>query len=228
MTIAIHQPNFLPWTAYFNKIKSVDTFVFFDDIQFERGKTYTSRTKILLNGKEHWLTIPVKNKSDLILIKDITVDNNIFWKKKHLKTISLNYKKAEYFDQVFPIIKKIYSIDSNYLIDYNIQFIISISEYLDLHTKFILSSEIKTNNINTLDKILNILVALNATSYISGSGAGSQRYINQQKFLNKKIKLIWQNYLPKPYKQLNVHRFIPNLSIIDLIFNCGKNSIKYF
>jgi len=81
-TVAIHQPNFLPWLGYFDKIARCDTFIALDDVQLVRGKSYTCRAKILSQGNELWLTVPVLNKSDKILIKDSKVDNKQNWKKK--------------------------------------------------------------------------------------------------------------------------------------------------
>lgn len=226
MKVAIHQPNFLPWIGYFNKIKSVDLFVFFDDVQFERGKTYTSRTKIIIQGQECWLTIPVINKSSLVLIKDIEVASDFTWKTKHLKTITNNYSKTRYFDEVFPIINKVYSNKSLYLIDYNVPLITDISAYLGVLTKFRFSSEVLGADSNGSDRILNILKSLNASVYLSGSGEGSKRYINESEFENKGVVLKWQHYEAKPYLQSGLKSFIGNLSIIDLLFNCGKEAVK--
>ncbi len=231
MKIAIHQPNFLPWIGYFNKINQVNKFIFLDDVQFERGKTYTSRTKILVQGKEFWLTVPVTNKSELLDIKDMQVESSFFWKKTHLKTLFLSYKKAPYFEEVFPIIETIYSQKSIYLIDYNIPLIEKICQYLAINVKFIKSSEIENIGKNAvgMNKILNILLSTNAEEYISGNGSGSKRYIDE-KLLNKNnISLKWQNFIIKEYNQCNKNDadFTPALSIIDLLFNHGKKSINF-
>jgi len=226
MKAAIHQPNFLPWVGFFNKIKSVDLFIFFDDVQFERGKTYTSRTKILTQGNETWLTIPVINKSALIQIKDIEVVQDTNWKSKHLKTLALIYKKTPYFDEVFQIIDRIYRVNSRYLIDYNIPLIKNICEYLKVGTEFKLSSELSGADVKGGDKILNLLMSVKANEYLSGNGSGSQRYINDREFELSGIILNWQNFVQKPYKQYGTNVFISNLSIIDLLFNMGKESCQ--
>jgi len=224
MRVAIHQPNFLPWTGYFNKIKSVDTFVFFDDVQFERGKTYTSRTKILVNGMESWLTIPVQHKSDLVLIKDMCVDTTFPWKNKHLKTLELNYKKSSFFQDVFAIIEKVYNQDSPFLIDYNIPLITMISDYMGLKTAFLFSSQLSDPSMTGLEKIIYLLQTTSASTYLSGNGSGSKRYINENEFQKTGISVEWQTYQQVHYPQLNTTEFIPNLSIIDMLFNCGKDA----
>lgn len=229
MKVAIHQPNFIPWIGYFQKISLVDKFILFDNIQLERGKTFTSRTKILIQGKEHWLTVPTINKSNCLLIKDTQIDNSSIWKKKHLRTLNSSYKKASFFDEVFPIIENAYSCNSTFITDYNIPLIKAISNYLGLRTEFFVSSEIAIPNVNVkgFEKIKELLKAVGATSYLSGSGAGSKRYIDEEQFVSNKIQLKWQSFEIKPYNQLNTNTFIPGLSILDLLFNCGHESVKY-
>lgn len=228
MIVAIHQPNFLPWLGYFSKLKNSDLFIFFDDVQMERGKSFTSRTKILINGNENWLTIPVLNKSELLDIKDITVDKNFIWKKKHLRTIELNYKKHPHFKEVYPLLEEVYHQENELLIDYNIPFILNICDYLGIQTKFKKSSDIKSvANKTGWEKILFILIELKADTYLSGSGEGSKRYVNENDLLKNNLKLLWQDYNMLIYRQHNSNDFISHLSIIDLLFNCGKNAVQY-
>lgn len=226
MKVAIHQPNFLPWIGFFNKIRSVDLFILFDDVQFERGKTYTSRTKILTQGNETWLTVPVTNKSSLVQIRDIEVVRDLNWKSKHLKTLALNYKKTPYFDDIFQIIEIIYKENSSFLIDYNIPLIKSICEYLQFKTAFKLSSELHLENVSRSNKILNLLKAVKTDEYLSGIGEGSLRYINNREFELAGITLAWQNFIQKPYNQYGTQKFVSNLSIVDLLFNMGKESCQ--
>lgn len=228
MIIGIHQPNYIPWIGYFHKIKNSDIFVFLDDVQFEQGKTFTSRTKIICNGAENWLTVPIKKKSELKDIKDTSVDDNFIWKKKHLKTLQLNYCKAPFFEEVFSIIEKNYATNGIYITDYNIPLIIDICCYLDLKTRFLRSGEIiAAAGLRGWDKIIALILETEATTYLSGSGAGSKRYVNADDLKKHHIELEWQNYKPVKYNQVNNKGdFISNLSIIDLLFNYGKEAIN--
>ncbi|MCK4395671.1 MAG: WbqC family protein [Candidatus Marinimicrobia bacterium] len=228
MKIAIHQPNFLPWIGYFHKISKVDRFVFFDNVQLPRGKSYCNRTKILINGRTSWLTIPILGKSAKPMIKDTKVDNSKNWKKKHLKTLELNYKNTKFFSDIFPLIINVYNIDSDYLVDFNIPLILNLSKYLTLNVNFIKSSDILLKNeISGLNKIIAILKQLSTNIYFSGSGAGSKRYIREEVFYTNGIKLEWQNFKSFEYNQLNTTEFVNGLSIIDLLFNCGKKSKEF-
>lgn len=227
LIVSIHQPNYMPWIGYFNKIKQSDLFVFFDDVQFERGKTYTSRTRINNQGIEQWLTVPILGKGNLLDIKDTKCDNNQNWQVKHLKTIESIYKKSKYFNEVYSILEPVLVADKEFIADYNIQLIESILNYLDFDVKCVRSSSLDISNKQGLEKIISILQKLNATSYISGSGAGSKRYIDESQFDKANIKLLWQQFKSSSYLQLKTNEFIPNLSIIDLLFSQGKNSINF-
>ena len=113
--------------------------------------------------------------------------------------------------------------------DYNIPLIIDISNYLELNTAFVKSSELMgpDDSSTGLDKIMRILRSTNSETYLSGAGAGSRRYIQEEAFEKNSIILQWQKLEFKPYQQLNSNMFVSGLSIIDLIFNCGKNSVNY-
>lgn len=228
MRVAIHQPNFLPWSGYFHKISQVEKFVFLDDVQLERGKSYTQRSKILIGNEAKWITVPIVNKSETTLIRDARVDESVVWKRKMLKTIELNYKKTPGFEAVFPILQGIMNSTSGFLVDYNIPLIYGISDYLGLETEFSLASELHIPlSVHGKDKIIGINKALNADTYLSGRGAGSIRYIEQSDYIDAGIKLEWQEYTAKEYPQGKNTPFIPGLSILDLIFNCGKEAREY-
>ena len=221
MIISIHQPNYIPWLGFFNKILLSDTYVVFDDVQFPRGKDYANRNQIKTNNGKMWLTVPVIGKSDLKPWNQIEINKN-GWVNKHLSNIESFYKKTSYFNEYYPEIKNIYLKDHNLLIDLTLDLIKHFLKILDKEVKIVLSSDIKTD-LKGLDKILYILKNLNATKYISGDGDGSKRYIDEKLFSDQGIELVWQNYKHPIYKQ-QFNEFIPYMSILDLLFNEGPNS----
>ena len=221
MIVSIHQPNYIPWIGFFNKILSSDIYVVFDDVQFPRGKDYANRNQIKTNNGKMWLTASVLGKKDLKPWNQIEINNN-GWKEKHLTNIESFYKKTPYFKSYFLFLKRIYETDHKLLLDLNLDLIIFFLGCLDKIPNIILSSDIKTE-LTGLDKILYILKDQKATKYISGDGEGSRRYIDEQLFKDNNIELIWQNYKHPTYKQL-YGEFIPYLSILDLLFNEGPNS----
>ena len=222
--VAIHQPNFIPWLGYFHKISLVDSFVFFDDVQFPRGKTYGNRVKIKTNNGETWLTIPVLSKGDLQDFNEIFINNTFPWQRKILKTIELAYGKAKFFDKYHESFRAVFMEPYEKLTDLNIALINYISGVIGLKASFNSSSGLLTGrNTDAEEKIMDILKLLSASVYVSGSGGGSVRYISEERFRKEGIILEWQKFKSPSYSQL-WGEFIPDLSIIDLLFNCGDES----
>ena len=222
--VAIHQPNFLPWLGYFHKMSLVDIFVFFDDVQFSRGKTFGNRVKIKTSNGELWLTVPVLSKGDLLNFDAILINNTFPWQRKIYKTIELSYGKAKYFGKYNDGFSTVFLAYYEKLIDLNIALIKYIAGVLGFNITFLTSSEIpKETNIDSEEKILAILKYVGATHYISGSGAGSVRYIDKERFRKENIILEWQHYSSPVYPQL-WGQFIADLSILDMLFNCGEET----
>lgn len=227
MIVGIHQPNLFPYLGYWNKMAQCDAFVFLDDAQLPRGKSYCSRVKIKLNDKEHWLTIPIIGKGELKKIYDVEIDYTKNWRRKHLGMIKSAYSKAKYYN---------YYVDMGILEEYTASYpllnlfnLFSIRrimrDILKLKTAIWTSFEMGDSNLKGLDRIINILKELKADTYISGTGEGSKRYIDPEVFKKNNIKLIWQEFEHPIYPQLGT-KFIPGLSIIDLLFNCGPESLN--
>ena len=224
MIVSIHQPNYIPWIGFFNKILLSDIYVVFDDVQYPRGKDYANRNQIKTNNGRKWLTVPVIGKSELKPWNRIKINNN-GWIDQHLSLLESFYKKSDYFMEYYPKLKEIYHTGHSKLIELNLDLIRYILTILDNDTNIVMSSDIKTDK-QGIEKILHILKELNATTYISGSGEGSKRYIDETLFKNNDIKLVWQNYTQLEYKQ-QYGKFISYMTILDLVFNHGPNSKNY-
>lgn len=225
MIISIHQPNYIPWIGFFNKLINSDIFVVFDDVQYPRGKEFGNRNYICTNNGPVLLTVPVSKRSEFKLWNEIEVVNVTNWNDKHLKSIEFAYKKSPYFNEYFEFISEIYSTEYTKLLDLNVRFIKMVVDKLDIETKIVFSSELGGDtSLVGLEKILFIIDKLGGTKYISGTGAGSMRYIDETKFSEKNIELIWQKFVHPTYFQFNSKTFHPNMSILDLMFNCGKKS----
>ena len=227
MIVSIHQPNYLPWLGFFNKIKQSDLFILFDDVQFPRGKKHfghRNRIKTNFNASK-WLTVPIQNKSDMVSFNDTDINYSLDWNKEHLRLIEIFYKDAPYFKKYFHSINDILLYDFKTLSSLNVHLINYFIRVLNIETEVILSSNLVTDNISGADRITTILEKLNATKYITGSGPGSVRYINEDDFKKRNIKLIWQHYKHPVYKQLHGD-FIPYMNILDLLFNEDPNSIN--
>ena len=227
-TVSIHQPNYLPWGGFFNKISSCDIFVIFDDVQFPRGKknNFAYRNRIKTQGGAKWLTIPINEKNEFKLINEISINNSIPWYEQHWRMIESNYHKTEFFHECSSDFKEIYESKWNNLIELNITIIKKILQILKITTKIEFSSKC-SKNVQGVDKIIKIIKNNNGTQYLTGTGPGSIRYIQgfEQKYEENGIKLVEHKFQSPKYKQL-FDEFIPNLSIIDMLFNIGIDSTK--
>lgn len=219
--IAIHQPNFLPWLGYFYKILKSDIFVFLDNVQYTKN-SFINRNKIKTSKGELWLTVPVSfNFGDKI--NEVRINNSLDWRDKHLKTLEVNYKKSYYFKEIYDLIKSTYyKKDWLYLKDLNIDLILTICEYLNLKRKFINASELGVEGRST-ELLISIVKNVGGDIYLSGFGGAN--YQDILSFEKVGIKLIYYDFKHPIYKQL-WGDFMPNLSIIDLLFNYSKQSLN--
>jgi hypothetical protein len=225
MIVSIHQPNYMPWLGFFDKIIQSDIFVIFDDVQFPRGKSHFGhRNYIKTNNSESkkYLTVPLIGKSSFKKFNEIEINYN-GWNKNHLNLISENYKRSKYYNKYYDKLSDILMVEYESLSDLTSKLIKYFMFELKIDTKVMFSSDICDDTISGADRISFILNELNAKKYISGTGPGSMRYINEKEFEESGIELIWQHYKHPMYTQMN-GEFIPYMCILDLLFNEGDNS----
>lgn len=212
----IHQPNFLPWLGYFYKIAKVDTFVFLDNVDIEIGgsRAITNRTKIKMQSGESWISNPIVKGNIKTISKIGYVQSN--WKDKNLKTIFLTYKKAPFFDEIYPLTEQIFSYESYNLSEFNINAIKIICNHIGVQTNFLKASDLMLENEDRNGRIIEICKKCECDIYFSGRGAVN--YHDEELFTENNIKIIYTNFQQIPYNQL-FGEFIPGLSIIDFLFN---------
>lgn len=225
MKVAINQSNYISWKGYFDMIKSVDLFILYDDVQYTR-RDWRNRNKIKTPNGLKWLTIPVSVKGKYLQkIKDTTVSDKD-WNKTHLRTLKGSYSKSKHFKDVFPLVEELYKT-ANYatISEINFHFISGICDYLGIETDIVFSSVFDLSEEKKTDRLIDICRQANATEYISGPLA--KNYIDKEKFDQFNIELTWMNYDDYPeYPQL-YGNFVHKISILDLLFSCGKDSINF-
>ena len=217
------QPTYLPWEGYFNLISKADKFIFLDDVQFVK-QSWQSRNYILSSNGKLLLSIPIKKHDLSTNINKIKINDNQNWRKKHILSITQNYSKTKYFHQLNKLIQIISDSKNKNLIELNIKIISAICSILSIKFEPRLSSEFSQVK-NRSEKLIHICKELDCVAYISP--IGSKKYIESDKVFSKtKIKLIFNDYKPRPYTQCNSKSFISHLSIIDLISNKGIEFAK--
>ncbi|MEW6600033.1 MAG: WbqC family protein [Nitrospirota bacterium] len=223
MIVAAHQPLFIPWIGYFDKINKVDLFVIVDNVQFTTAG-WIRRNTIKGSLGAQRLIVPVKDKKHTgQLISDVLIDNdsNPHWRTKHLKTFIANYGRAPYFEQIIDLLNHIYSLEWKSLSRFNIELINGICSFLDIHTQIVFASDKNIQGGKT-DLIIDICEKTDADTFMLGMG-GSLLYADRALILSKGIKLVSQNFRHPEYRQL-YEGFLPNLSVLDLLFNMGPQS----
>lgn len=217
-TVVIHQPDFLSYLGFFHRLLHSDLYIVLDDVQFVKSNnSWTHRDKIKTQNGEQWLTINVKKASRDTNINEILFSDTINWKKQNLDLLKQNYRKAEYFDEIFPYLEKLYSHDYERLSEFNMASILMLMELFDIKIDVVYSSTLKTTQTKS-ERLVEILTQVDATHYLSGVGA--RDYHKDEPFDNAGLKVVWQEFQHPIYPQLH-GEFIPYLSSIDILFNCG-------
>ncbi|MGH1364264.1 MAG: WbqC family protein [Calditrichia bacterium] len=221
--MAMHQANYIPWLGYFSKMLHSDVFVLLDVVQYPRGQSFSPRNRIKTPNGSSFLTIPLSvpgGKDGKALYTEVAFAGDK-WKKKHLKTLELGYKKAPFFEEVYALVEKEIQQQPSF-IDLNIGLIQAVASYLDIETKCVRLSEILTDFGQKTDLIIDICREVDANTYLSGTGGGRE-YNNEQQLDDAGIKLLYSKFEHPEYSQL-WGDFISHLSIVDALFMCGKET----
>ena len=221
MIVAIHQPEYLPWLGFFKKMMNVELFVFLDDVQF-RKKGWQNRNRIRINDGTTMLSIPVHTHS-YPKINEVTIDNEKNWSIRHKKSILYNYARAPYFDEIKDFIESIFEKKFQYLVDLNTEIIKFIMNELEIKSKIVFSSELEISKKGT-ERVLDICKAVDADHYITGT-FWAESNLRVEEFKKSNIDVEFQKFQHPIYKQIH-GEFIPEMSIIDLLFNEGRKEAK--
>lgn len=222
--VSIHQPNYIPWAGYFHKLARSDIFVFLDSVQYPRGQSITNRNLVKTANGVVYLTIPIRlrnaqqGKASYLVAEYADAR----WKRKHLRTVEHAYRRAPYFDEVYELFAGELEPERPF-VDLTIGLILAIAGYLRIDTLTARLSELVAQPRHKNELIVDICNAVQATSYLSGTFA---RVYNDEEMLARHgIDLRYDEYELPEYPQL-WGTFVPNLSVLDMLFNCGPASRK--
>lgn len=224
MTIGIMQPYLFPYLGYWQLINTVDTFVIYDNIEYTK-KSWINRNNILINGKKTLFSIPLKKDSDYLNIKERYLseesEKDIL---KILRQVKHSYSKAPFFEEVYPLIEKIFLNEEKNLFEYVYFSIKEITNYCKIETKLILSSSLEINhNLKSEEKVIRINKCLNSDNYINSIGG---RSLYSSSNFNKEGLSLFFLESSLPFYNQNRDDFISSLSIIDILMHNSKNEIK--
>lgn len=217
--VVIHQPDFMPYMGFFDRLVHSDVYVVLDQVQFEKNSKdkWTNRDQIKTKDGARWITVGVKKSSRDALINQVELSEEHDWRNRHLNMIKENYRNAPYFYEIYPIIEEIYRYKSDKLVDFNMNALEKVLSILDISIGIVYASSLGVKG-HSNQLLINIIKQLDCKYYLSGVGA--KAYCDEKLFQEEGIKIMWQDYKHPIYEQ-QYEGFIPYLSILDVLFNCG-------
>jgi len=230
MRVGIHQINYFPWMGYFNKIAKSDKFILMDEVQLTDSGMMQRNRILNKSGDTVWITIAF-NKKDYLEreFRDLELNNNVKWQQRQYNSLFDTYHKLPAWKEVFSQIEFIFNKSYNKLQDVNVDALYTICNLLEIDTsRFVYMSNLNYDReAQKTDLVLNLCKAIGADVYLSGNGA--KKYMDVSEFIDNGINVQYQKFEHPIYEQKFSKEFIPGLSILDVLFNCGiENTKKLF
>lgn len=227
MRIAIHQPHYFPWVGYFDKMAKVDAFVLLDEVQFEKGSAMIRNRVLDAAGEIRYITIS-GDTSDFLNKKysDHPVKDGKKCFEKQLNMLKNYYHRAPYKKEILPILEEFLGKEYETVCQCTCSSISLIRDILKIETPLIYQSTIDYDRERKRsDLVYAICESLGADTYLSGRGA-SMRYLKRDEFRGAGVDIAFQDFSHPVYRQLHRGDFIPGVSVLDMLFNCGIEETK--
>lgn len=225
MNCVVLQPSYIPWRGYFDLVHRADVFVFYDDVQYDKGG-WRNRNRIKTPAGTQWLTVPTRTKrvtTRPLRIDEVRIDWNRAWNRKHWMRLQQSYGRAPYFDCYADLLRSFYQRHDEHLVDFTIDFTKALAGELGIQTRFVRSSSLGAQGTRN-DRLLNVLSAVGADHYISGPSA--RAYLDETAFATAGITVRWMDYDYPRYRQMHT-AFDPHVSILDLLVMVGPRAPAY-
>ena len=220
--VAILQSNYIPWKGYFDMIAAVDEFILYDDVQFTKND-WRNRNKIKTPKGLQWLSIPVGQDIGR-RIRDVELPDSR-WQEKHWKTLEANYGRAAHFAEVAAVFEPLYrGVRHSHLSALNRALIEAVCGYLGIRTQISNSWDYRLAE-HRIDRLVELCLQAGAAEYVTGPSA--RNYLDEAAFAGRGIKVSWFDYTGySEYPQL-WGGFSHEVTILDLLFNCGRDAVRY-
>jgi hypothetical protein len=225
MIVAAHQPHYLPWLGYLDKLAKSDVFVVMDDLQYE-AQNYQNRNRVKLAHGSLWLTVPLLRGEQADRVLDKQIDNTGYggrhhWQRRHWRTLVVNYGRAPHFAAFAPALEDVYTRRWKYLVELDLHMLELARNWMRITGPIVRASSLRLTGAKT-DRILDVCRAVGATVYLSGRG-GSTGYLDVDALANAGVRTMWQQFTHPTYPQ-RYPGFVSHLAFIDLLFNCGPDA----
>ena len=220
--VAIHQPNFFPWLGYFDKLARCDVFVVMDLVQFPKSGAggWSNRVQLLSNGRARWVTMPVvRSYHGTRSIRETEISESEPWRERLLTFVEHEYAKAACVDEGLSLLRPLILDPSSSLCDYNTNAIRAVAAALGLPVARLVPMSALAHSGRATDLLISLVRAAGGDTYLCG--AGSAGYLEPEKFAAAGIELVFQDFQHPEYRQVRAPTFVPGLSIVDALLNCG-------
>ena len=219
MRVTIHQPQFLPWLGYLDKIDRADLFVVLDTVQFKK-REWQNRNRIRTSQGWQWVTVPVLDNYREKL-NQVRINQKLEWREKHLRAMEIHYSRAPYLGRFLGGLRNLYRSSWDRLADFNLAVLRWLLDAFGISTPLQLASEMRLREEPT-DRLIDICRAFGASHYLAGVGA--QAYMDMAKFEASGVHLELQEFKHPAYTQC-YEPFVPGMSAIDLLLTCGGDAL---
>ncbi|MBU2574937.1 MAG: WbqC family protein [Elusimicrobia bacterium] len=223
MRLSAHQLQYMPGLRFFSKMKGSDLFIYLDDVQYEK-REFQNRNRIRTKDGRQYLTVPAMVKGKFSQnINTVEINSTREWRGEHLRAVKINYARSKYLKEYLPALEALYAKNHVLLGELASATVAFLKDAFGIETPVRFSSEFKLASAST-QRLVDLCSAAGADEYLSGAGA--REYLDEELFVKSRIRLSWQDFNPLPYPQA-FEGFMPDLSALDLLLNCGPDSVKY-
>ena len=225
MRVGIHQPVLFPWLGVFDKISRCDCYVYLDHVRSSTTQVLVKRVKVIISGRQKWLTIPLKrdNVGGFSAIVDMRISPDADFTRKHLDSLFQSYGKTPFFEEVYPLIEAFYASEEERIAERNIDFTEQVCRRLRIDTKRMRSSDMSCKASGT-ELLIEIVEKTGGSQYMCGGGASG--YQDDDLMRKAGIEVVYQDFVHPEYPQVDTKEFLPGLSVIDALMNCGLAGVR--
>jgi hypothetical protein len=224
MILAAHQPQYLPWLGYLDKIDQADVFVLLDRVQFKKNE-WQNRNRIKGPGGWHWLTVPVRHRFPQRIAEVEVADPR--WRRKHRRSLEVAYRRTPHFETELVHLDNVYGRERNDLLSINVKTVRHLAQRFGIETPILTGSELDLDEDHADERLISLCRLLDADTYLAG--AGGRDYMDMSRWRRAGIRVVFQEFHHPVYPQLH-GPFVPGLSAVDLLFHCGPegfNRVRY-
>ena len=220
MLAAIHQHHYFPWLGYMDKMAKADVFLLLDRVQLTDSSNMFRHQLLDKNGEKKYITIPFNKKGYMQRpYNELEINAQVDWQTRQKNFIWDNYRRHPFFQEVWGEIEEVFTSDYSLLWQATDASVQIMRRLLQVDTPLIYQSALAPSEEKKSQFLIDLLRQMGADAYLSGNGA--RKYMDMDMFENAGIRVEYQRFTLPEYPQKNASSFVPGISGLDILFNCG-------